>query len=327
MTAVDLVTGGGGFIGCHVVRALQASGGRVRVLDIDCRRGFGPDVEVINGSILDPDALAAACAGVRHVYHLAAIAHLWLADPGAYERVNHQGTRAVLRAAADAGAEKIIVTSSETILRGWNNPDPAPINEAEPRPAMADMAGAYDRSKWLADEAARQAAAAGMPVISLYPTVPVGPGDVHFTAPTRMIEAFLQGQAPAYYDCLLNLAGVEDLAQGHLLAAQQAPAGSRYILAGENLWMRDILALLAGLTGQAMPHRQVPYWLAALSAHGAEWWANHVSKRTPLANVTGVRLTRHPRRIDGGLAIRELGYRPGPARDALAQAIAWLNGQ
>lgn len=324
MSAVDLVTGGGGFIGCHLVQALHAQGRQVRVLDIDPARHFGPGIEAINGSILDADALAAACRGVRHVYHLAAVAHLWLPDKRLYDRINHQGTRMVLDAAQRAGAEKIIVTSTETILRGWNNASAKPIDEDEPRPSLAEMAGPYDRSKWLADDAARTAAAQGLPVVMLYPTVPVGPGDIHFTAPTRMIEAFLQGRAPAYYDCMLNLIGVEDLAQGHVLAAQKAAPGSRYILAGDNLWLHDILAMLHDLTGRPMPRRRIPYGLASWSAMVSEWLADHVTKHPPLANRTGVRLARHPRMIDGSRAASDLGFDPEPTRLALARAIAWL---
>jgi len=324
MNEIDLVTGGAGFIGRHVVAALRQAGRRVRVLDVHAHRAAAGDVETIAGSVLDPAALRAAAAGVRHVYHLAALAHLWMRDKRDYMRVNVAGTQAVLDAAAAAGAAKVIVTSSETVLRGWNHASATPIRESEPVPELSAMAGAYDRSKWLADQAARTAAANGLPVVILYPTVPVGPGDSNCTAPTRMIDAFLHGRMPAYYDCLLNLVPVEDVARGHLLAADKAAPGSRYILAGENLWMHDILAMLAALTGRPVPRRRIPYWLAALSGGVSEWWADHVTRRPPLATLTGVRLARHPRFVDATSAARALGFAPGSVRDALARAVAWL---
>ena len=191
-----LVTGGAGFIGRHLVRHLAARGHPVRVLDPDINgTGFGTGVEAVAGSVLDRETVARLMKNAGQVYHLAAITQLWMPDKSSFQSVNTEGTRMVLDEAARAGVGRIVVTSTEIILRGWRNTSARPITEAEPTPRLEDMAGDYCRSKYLADRLARDAARDGLPVVITYPTVPVGPGDHNLTASTQMIVDLIQRRA------------------------------------------------------------------------------------------------------------------------------------
>lgn len=320
-----LVTGGCGFIGRHLVRQLVERGERVRVLDI-ASSDLGPDVERVEGSILDEALVARVHEGVEWVFHLAANPNLWLPDKRGFYPVNTRGTEVVLEAAARAGVERFVYTSTESILKGTPRERAGPIDERVEL-TLEDMPGHYCRSKFLAEERALAAAAAGLPVVVVNPTLPVGPGDRGLTPPTRMLLGFLRGDYPAYLNSAFNLVDVRDAAAGHLLAAEQGRVGERYILGGENLCMAEILALLGELSGRAMPRRQVPYWLAYLSAFVSEAWADWVSKTPPTAPLTGVKLANSPMVFDCAKAQRELGFAPRPVRESLREVIAWFEGE
>ncbi|MEE8294602.1 MAG: NAD-dependent epimerase/dehydratase family protein, partial [Sphingomonadales bacterium] len=258
-----LVTGGAGFIGRHLVALLVKKGCRVTVLDPGAIQNMFPKgVNVIKGSILDDKALAEAFIGVDVVFHLAALSHLWARDKKQFERINVEGTAAVLKAAKAAGVGKIVVTSTETVLRSWANNNPFPITEQEPTPDVEDMAGPYTRSKLKAANLVRAASSGGLPVVQVFPTVPVGPGDFGLTAPTKMILDFVTGKTPAYFNALLNFVAVEDVAQGHYLAAERGMPGEEFILGGENHTMSRFLEMLEDVSKVKMPKRKVPYQLA-----------------------------------------------------------------
>lgn len=324
---LSLVTGGAGFIGRHLVAQLAAAGEAVRVLDpLAAPADFPPEVDIIQGSVLDRAALDDALQDANHVYHLAANAHLWAKDKSSYDIINVEGARALLEAAREHNPEKIIITSSETVLRGWRDANPAPITEDDPTPAADAMAGPYTRSKHAQDALAREAAEGGLPVIVVYPTVPVGPGDRHMTAPTRMVLDLLRGKTPAMLEAGMNFIPVEDAARGHILAAEKGPPGGRYILGGENMTMSEFLALLSDVSGHAMPARRVPYWLAELSARAMELAAS-LTDREPRASLEGVRLARHQSFVDNAKATRELGFNASSVGEALRRQIAWLEAE
>ena len=310
-----LVTGGNGFIGQHLVATLRRRGNRVRVLDVQRPALPAPD-EFIHGSILDRQAVSRAMQGVRAVYHLAAVSHLWLPDPGEYERVNHHGTQVLLAAAAQAGSPRFIHCSTESILF------PPLGSSGDIR--LEDMPGPYTRSKFLAEQAAREAAGRGMSVVIVNPTVPIGPGDHNMTAPTAMLSLFARHPPRLFLDCTLNLVDVRDVAKGIALAGERGRTGERYILGGENIGMRDLAGRIGKLTGRPTAPLPIPGVLALAASWAAERLATGVTGRPPVATPEGVRIAMRSIPLDIRKASDELGYAPGAIGQALTDALAWL---
>lgn len=317
------MTGGCGFIGQHLVRLLTERGEAVRVLDPREARHLPAAVEAIRGSILDHERLGQALQGVDRVFHLAANPGLWARDKREFNKVNFVGTKAVLAGAERAGVSRVVYTSTESIL-GWRRPGESTLSDETRTLSLTDLPGPYCRSKFLAEQEALKAAARGLPVVIVNPTLPVGPGDRGLTPPTAMLLLLLNGQTPAYLDCTLNFVDVRDVALGHVLAAEKGRPGSRYILGGENLRMSQLLELLHELTGLAMPRVRVPYALALIFAAVSEFVADHVTHRPPRAPLAGVRLVRRPMAFDSSKARIELGLPHTPLRVSLADAYQWF---
>jgi dihydroflavonol-4-reductase len=322
LPARSLVTGGTGFIGRHVVSALLRRGDFVRVLD--CAVPFEPlpGVEFIHGSILDCDAVDRALDGIDNVFHLAAIAHLWTPDVAAFDVVNRQGTETMLAAAADRRVRRFVHCSTETVLLPPRGAERA-VDEATAL-TLADMAGPYSRSKYLAEQAAIAAARDGLPVVIVNPTLPIGRGDRRFTPPTAMLALYLRGTSRFFLDCVLNLVDVRDVAAGMLLAGERGRPGERYILGGENMWLRQVATMLGRMSGRETRKWSVPGALALAAGHVGEWVADNITHRPPIANAEGVRLALRSAHFDNAKARRELGYAPRPVLDAMKNAASWI---
>ncbi len=325
---VSVVTGGSGFIGSHVVRQLVAQGDQVRVLDLNPPAADLADrVEFRNVSILDRDAVGQALAGADRLFHLAANPNLWARDKSQLAEVNFHGTQTVLAAAATSALERIVVTSTETILKSYKDRSSEPISEKSRLPELEALPGYYSRSKMRADIAARQAMDEGLPVTIVNPTVPVGEGDVSFTPPTKMILGFVDGSTPAYLDCVLNLIAVQDVAAGHILAAEKGRVGERYILSGENVRLGRVLEILEEITGKPMPKRKVPYWLSYAVGVVSEFMADYITRTPPIAPLEGVRVAGTAMSFDNTKARAELGLKLTPLADALRQSVDWLRAE
>jgi len=184
------------------------------------------------------------------------------------------------------------------------------------------MIGHYKRSKFLAEQEAKNAATAGLPVVIVNPTTPVGPGDWKPTPTGRILVDFLNGKMPAYVDTGLNLAPVEDVAAGHLLADERGRIGERYILGGRNMTLKEILEVLSAITGRPAPRVKLPHAIA-LAAGYADQWISRITRREPQIPVEGVKMSRHRMFIASDKAERELGYRPGSVEAALERAVRW----
>jgi dihydroflavonol-4-reductase len=317
-----LVTGASGFLGSHVARLLTERGQRVRALVRPGNRSRQLDglaVEPVQGDLRDAASLTKAAEGVETVYHVAADYRLWARNPAEIYESNVDGTRNLLQAAHRAGVRRFVYTSTVAtvaIPHGDSLPDERTAT------SVGQMIGHYKRSKWLAEQEALGAAQAGMPVVIVNPTTPVGPGDAKPTPTGRTIVDFLNGRMPAYVETGLNWVPVEDAAAGHLLAAERGAVGERYILGGENLTLKQVLDMLAGVSDRPSPRVRLPH-AVALAAGYADAAISRALGREPRIPLEGVRMARHSMFVDAGKARRELGFAPGPVAAALERAVRW----
>jgi dihydroflavonol-4-reductase len=320
-----LVTGGAGFIGSHLVGRLCDRGERVRVLERPgAPVGHLPlgRIELLHADIRNRAAVERAVRGCREVYHLAANPQLWTQRRGSFRQVNYAGAVNVLDTALVAGVRRVLHTSTESILTRARQT--VPIGEDQ-EVSIRDVIGPYCRSKFLAERHALRLGRAGAPVVVVNPTLPVGPGDRGRSPPTQMMLDFCQGKRHEYLDAELNLIDVRDVADGMVRAMECGRPGRRYLLGHQNLSIRDVFRLLAGLTGLPEPRRRVPYGVALAAAYVSEWVADVVTHRPPAATVTGVKLTRRRMHFDARRSLDELGLAPRPVRQSLADAVAWFH--
>ena len=317
-----LVTGATGFVGSHVARLLTERGDSVRVLVRASSTRGAIDrlkVEFAAGDLRDAESLRAALEGIQCVYHVAADYRLWARDPQEIYESNVTGTRNLLSAAKSAAVERFVYTSTVATIAV---PREGTLPSEETQATLAEMIGHYKRSKFLAEQEAREAAARGLPVVIVNPTTPVGPGDWKPTPTGKIILDFLQGRMPAYLDTGLNVVPVEDCAAGHLLAAERGLVGERYILGGRNMTLKEILDVLARITGRAAPRVRLPHAVALAAGYVENAFARALG-REPQIPLEGVRMARHKMFVDGSKAVRELGYQPGTVEAALERAVRW----
>jgi dihydroflavonol-4-reductase len=320
-----LVTGGSGFIGQHLVSELIARGHQVRILDVRVPHHTLPIADYVEGSVLDNKLLHRAMVGIEEVYHLAGLPGMWRPDRADFHVVNFTGTENVLAAARRCGVAKVMHCSTESILFGASQSDGSAAEDASL--TVDKMPGPYTRSKMLADRLALQAAAEGFPVIVGCPTMPIGPHDHNPTPPTAMLRHFLEsGRFQLYLDFTLNLVDVRDVAIGLILAMEKGRIGQRYLLGGDSVPLRQVLALMAATTGRRKLAIPVPGRLAELVAWMIELKADYVTRRAPSATVEGVRIARRATALSTEKARRELGYAPRLVLPVLQETISHMIG-
>jgi dihydroflavonol-4-reductase len=317
-----LITGATGFVGSHVARQLVSKGHAVRILvrrtsNLSALEGL--NVERVEGDLRDAASLERAMRGVRSVFHVAADYRLWTRQPEEIYESNVQGTRRLLDAAGQAGVEKFVYTSTVATIAV---PRPGALPNEETRATLDEMIGHYKRSKFLAEQEALGAAAKGLPVVIVNPTAPVGPGDWKPTPTGRILVDFLNGKMPAYVDTGLNIVPVEDVAAGHLLAAEKGRMGERYILGARNMTLKQILEALSAITGRPAPSVRLPHAVALAAGYGAELFSR-LTGREPQIPVEGVKMSRHRMFVESDKAERELGYRASSVEAALERAVRW----
>jgi dihydroflavonol-4-reductase len=315
-----LVTGGSGFIGQHLVTELVARGRRVRVLDLAPAPRPLSDVEYVEGSVLDPGAVNDALDGVEQVYHLAGLPGMWLPRKSDFHAVNYGGTKMVIEAARRRGVARFLHCSTESILfRNKGNEDEVPSNPD-------DMPGPYTRSKMLAERLVMQAAASGFPVVVGCPTMPIGPRDHNLTPPTAMLRHFLGQRLHCFLDFIVNLVDVRDAAIGLMLAMERGRVGHRYVLGGESIPLKQVLQIMATISGRRPPLVPLPGRLAEIATTVLELIADHVTRRPPSGTLEGVRIALRATALSIEKAEQELGYAPRPVEPALRAAISQLLG-
>lgn len=321
--APTLVTGATGFVGSAVARTALGRGRKLRLLvrrNSDPRNITGLKAELAEGDLTDAASLTQAVAGCREVLHVAADYRIWVPDPEAMIAANVRGTVALMEAAQAAGVERIVYTSSVAALGLTKDGSPAD----EQTPVTEDgIVGVYKRSKYQAEQAVlKLVRERGLPAVIVNPSAPVGPRDIRPTPTGRMIADAASRRMPAFLDTGLNVVHVDDVAEGHMLALERGRIGERYILGGENLTLSAILALVDEVVGRRQSRIRLsepvlwPVALAceALARLGVE----------PLVTRDHLRMARKKMFFSSAKAVRELGYAPRPAREAIADAVGWF---
>lgn len=318
------VTGATGFVGAHVARHLACQGAQLRLLvraTSNLANLEGLDAETVTGDLREPESLRTAMRGCEAVMHVAADYRLWVRDPNAMYAANVEGTRGLLRVAREEGVRRCVYTSSVATM-GFKA-DGTIVDEATPV-GLENMIGHYKRSKFLAEQAAVEAAQAGQEVMVLNPTTPIGARDVKPTPTGRIVVDFLNRKFPAYMDTGLNLVDVREVARAHGAALEMGRVGERYILGGENLTLKQILDKMAAITGLKSPTMRVPASVAMAFAYFDEWVTGRMLGREPRATVEEVRMGKKKMFASSAKAERELGFRALPVDDALRLAIEWF---
>jgi dihydroflavonol-4-reductase len=321
-----VVTGAAGFIGAAVVRALVGRGARVVALlqpGADEHNLHGLDVERIVVDIRDSGAVSEACVDARFIFHLAALYRFWARRPQDFHDVNVGGALNVLRAARAASSERVIHTSTVGVLGLDGAAHGLPADE-DSYADVAHLFGLYKRTKYVAEHEVLRAAAQGAPVSLVLPTFPLGPGDRRPTPTGKVVVEFLNGRMPAFVDTTFNVVHVDDLAAGHLLALERGRVGRSYIIGGENMPMREFLAVLAKCTGLPAPTYQVPRGLALAVGALSELVEGRILRREPSVPLEAARMSTTNMMFSDQRAREELGYDPRPASQAIADSARWF---
>jgi dihydroflavonol-4-reductase len=316
-----LVTGAAGFLGSHVTRQLVARGETVRVLmraSSNNRAISDLSLEYVTGDLRDATSLERAMDGMKRVFHVAADYRLWAKNPQEIYDSNVGGTKNLLGAAKSAGIEQLVYTSTVATIAVDRPELPNEFTGAR----LDEMIGHYKRSKWMAEQEVLAAAREGLPALVAMPTTPVGPWDWKPTPTGKIILDFLNGNMPGYVETGLNFVGVEECAAGHLLVSEKGKVGERYLLGAENLTLKGLLDVLAGITGLRAPSMKIPHGVALGVAYVESAFSRLVGKE-PQIPVEGVKIAQHKMFVDASRAVRELGFQPGSVTSALERAVRW----
>ena len=321
-----LVTGATGFVGAAVARELQAAGYRLRLLHrsrSDCANLRDIEGERVVGDLLDASSLKRAVRGCDAVFHVAADYRLWVPKPEHMYAVNVDGTAALACAAAEAGVQRMLYTSSVATIAAFRDGQVA--DETTPS-RLEQMIGHYKRSKFLADSRLQQLQVElPLEVVTVKPSTPVGPGDIKPTPTGRVLLDAANRRIPAYVDTGLNVVDVADVARGHRLAFERGAAGRDYILGGTDMSLRAILTSACVHAGVAPPRVRLPlYGLWPIAFAAEHWHRLRRSTSEPLLTWDGLRMARYKMFYSSARAMTELGYAPVAPQPAIGAAVDWF---
>ena len=318
-----LVTGATGFIGSSVVRELLKGGVEVKVLvreNSDTRNLDGLDIEKFYGDIRYSETVSAALKGCSVLYHGAALYAFWVPDSKAFYDINVEGTKTALNAALKQGVDKVVYTSS-IVAVGSHGAEKSANEQAEFN--LWDTGDHYARSKHLAEVEAMKICKQGLPLVVVNPAMVIGVRDIKPTPSGKMIIDIVNRKMPGYIDGGINLVDVEDVARGHVLAAQKGRVGERYILGNENMTVGDYFKLIGGIAGVKPPKLKIPYTAAILLGYGYQFVADIV-KKSPVLTAPMVRTGSKYAYYDSSKAVNELGFTQTPIKLTIEKAINWF---
>ena len=325
MTSGDrvLVTGGSGFVGSAVAHALAARGFAVRALVRPASKRTnlaGLACGIVEGDVADAKSLFRALDDVRYLFHVAADYRLWARDPEEILRNNLEGTRNVMEAARVCGTERIVYTSSVATLK----PLAGGAADETSRLEAHDAIGAYKQSKIVSQNLVEtMIAEEGLPAVIVSPSTPVGPRDIRPTPTGRIIVEAASGRMPAFVDTGLNVVHVEDVAEGHIRALEHGRIGETYILGGQDVTLKDLLAVIAQFAGHRAPRLRLPRQPLFPLAYAAEAIA-YLTGKEPFITADGLRMAKYRMFFSSAKAERELGYKARPYASGIEDAIRWF---
>ncbi|MGA2426310.1 MAG: hopanoid-associated sugar epimerase [Terriglobales bacterium] len=323
------VTGATGFLGSHVARVLAEQGAELRLLvrpTSDLRNIKDLNADRVVGDLRDSASIEKALSGCEVVFHVAADYRLWVRgrDSGEMYRSNVEGTRGLIEAARKQGVRRVVYTSSVATMGFTSTTNKGSVADEESPVSLAEMIGHYKRSKFMAEQAAVEAARSGVDVVIVNPTTPIGERDIKPTPTGRIVLDFLKRKFPAYVETGLNLVDATECARGHVQALEKGRSGERYILGGENLTLKQILDRLAAITGLKSPTVKLPYFFALAAGVVDETVTGRLLGREPRATIDAVRMGRKMMFVSSAKAERELGWRTVPVDGALRRSVEWF---
>lgn len=323
-----LVTGGGGFIGSHVVRSLLNRDHTVRVLhvpDEDLRNleDVQEELELIKGDIRDRDCMLECVENCDLVFHLAALYRIWMPDPAIIYSVNVDGTRTVMEAAQQEGVDRVVYTSTMGIYQTKSNQN---ITEESPHRSENhedDYIASKVRAHHLVDDYVEQ----DMDVVSVAPTLPIGPGDIGPTPTGRILLAAVKNPIALVFDQLANIGDVRDIAEGHVLAAEQGDPGEVYLLGNQNVNMTDLAKKVQEITGINRTTLNPPIWVAKGLAWAMESYAEYISGEPPQFTPAAIEVASRGFQVDCSKAKNELGLPSRSLEESIKDSVKWFHEQ
>jgi nucleoside-diphosphate-sugar epimerase len=313
-----IVTGANGFTGSHLVNALEQRGDAVVGLvrkSSNLKRLSGCNLELVYGDITDRDILKRAMNGVDWVFHTAAYVELGLVDAAAMERVNVEGTRAVMEVAQATGVKKVVYCSTIGV---FGDTQGRVINETFQR-EQTDFSSAYDRTKYDAQQIVDRFAAQGLPVVSILPSGIFGADDPHFGP---VIQQFLKGKLKLWAggERITGIVHVDDLVAAMILAAEQGKPGEHYIISAGDLTTREMFAILSQETGIPVPS-EAPKPLVRLAGNLLDPIGRLFKWQPPLSRERVHYVYDRCVRVDATKARTELGWQPRSVSQTLKEIV------
>lgn len=319
-----LVTGANGFTGSHLVKALQQRGdwvvGLVRKSS-NLSRLADSQLQLVYGDITDKDALRTAMSDVETVFHTAAYVELGLVNAAQMQRVNVEGTRAVMEVAQELGVRKVVYCSTVGV---YGDTQGQVIDETFKR-AQTGFSSAYDSTKYEAQQIVDRFAAQGLPVVSIMPSGIFGADDPHFGP---VMQQFLKGGLKLWAggDRITGIVHVDDLASAMILAAEKGKPGEHYIISAGDLSTREMFDLLSQQTGIPAP-REAPEPLVRLAGNLLDPIGRILKWQPPLSRERVHYVYDRCVRVDATKAKQELGWQPRSVEQTLTEIVRILQLQ
>ena len=320
-----LVTGATGHIGNVLVRKLVERGEKIRALILpgESRESIqGLNVEAVEGDILNLDSFFESLREVRGIFHLAGVISIMPGSNEFVHKVNVEGTRNVIRAAMDAGIQKLVYTSSIHAIKRVEN---GVVNEALPYDPDNPY-GAYDRSKAQATLDVQNAAHSGLEAVIACPTGVIGPYDFRSSMMGDVIRTAAEKRPTLYVDGAYDFVDVRDVADGLIAAAEHGKRGESYILSGQRMSVRYLLETVREITGQGFMLMKIPFefakWAAQFTPHYYQ-----LTRTSPRFTPYSLEVLRSNSNISHAKATRELGYQPRSLYESIADTVRWFLAQ